>query len=69
MGSIHKGESCCGSTVTNLTSIHEEAGSTPAPAQWINDPALLRAAEEVVDTAPLIQPLALLYAKGVALNF
>ena len=27
--------SFCGSVVTNLTSIHEDAGLIPGPAQWI----------------------------------
>ena len=25
----------------NLTSIHEDVGSTPGLSQWVNDPALL----------------------------
>ena len=36
-----EGSSCCGSVVTNWTSIHEDVGLTPSLVQWVKDPALL----------------------------
>ena len=34
------GSSHCGSMETNLTSVHEDAGTIPGPTQWVEDPAL-----------------------------
>ena len=74
------GSSHPGSAVTNLTSIHEDAGSIPDLAHWAGDPALPWAVVWVADEAQIlsypgcgvapIQPLALEfpYVSGAALK-
>ena len=35
-----RGSSHCGLVIMNTTSVHEDIGSIPGPAQWVEDPVL-----------------------------
>ena len=38
---VSDGETCCGSVVANLASVHEDVGLIPGLAQWVRNLALL----------------------------
>ena len=42
---LYVGSSHCGSAKMNLTSIHEDEGSIPGPAQWVKNPTVVQIAD------------------------
>ena len=46
--------SCCGSVITNPTSIHEDMSLIPSPTQWVKDLVLPWAVVYVTDTVQIL---------------